>query len=292
MKSGVLRSSGAGVFADPYADAAAAGARVIAVASGKGGAGKSNLTVNLGLALAAAGRRVIILDADLGLANVEVLLGVTPPASLFDCLYHGRDIREVLVPAPGGVRFISGGSGFLELANLDRRRRERLIASLALLEEEADFLLIDTGAGISKNVLAFLAAAGEVIVVITPEPTSLTDGYSLIKVLARFRSHRRVLLAVNRAAGEKEAVDTFRRVERAVDRFLDIGVDYLGAVYEDRAVTRAVRAQVPFLLAEPRSQPAKSVTAMAGRLLTGGREEAARRSGIKGFFHRLVRVFE
>ncbi|OAT79921.1 MinD/ParA family protein [Desulfotomaculum copahuensis] len=293
IKTGVLRrSAGAGAFAPACPEAAPAGARVLAVASGKGGVGKSNLTVNLGLALAALEQRVIILDADLGLANVEVLLGVTPPVNLFDCLYRGRDIHDALVPAPGGVRFISGGSGFLELANLDQQRRSQLVASLAQLDGEADFLLIDTGAGISKNVLAFLAAAGEVIVVITPEPTSLTDGYALIKVLSRFRSHREVLLAVSRAAGGAEARETARRVEAAAGRFLDIGVRYLGAIYEDRAVNRAVRAQRPFMLAEPRSRPARAVADMAGQLLTGRREEAAvRRPGINGFFSRLARAF-
>lgn len=273
------------------AEPAAGIARVIAVTSGKGGVGKSNLTVNLGLALAAFNQRVIILDADLGLANVEVLLGVSPPATLFDCIYRDRDIRDVVVPAPGGVRFISGGSGFLELANLDSARRKRLISSLALLDGMADCILIDTGAGLSKNVLGFLAAAGEVIVVITPEPTSLTDGYSLIKVLARFGVHREVLLVVNRAGSEQEALATARRMETVAGRFLGLPLACLGFLQEDRAVTRAVRGQRPFYLAEPRSQPARSVTAMARSLMTGRREEAPSRTGVRGFVDRLVRLF-
>ncbi|WP_341473744.1 MinD/ParA family protein [Desulfofundulus thermobenzoicus] len=269
---------------------AAGAARVIAVTSGKGGVGKSNLTVNLGLALASLNRRVIILDADLGLANVEVLLGVSPPYTIYDCLYRNRDIREVLLPAPGGIQFISGGSGFLELANLDRARRQRLISSLAVLDTLADYILIDTGAGLSKNVLGFLAAAGEVIVVITPEPTSLTDGYSLIKVLARFRSHREVLLVINRAAGDQEALATARRVEMVAERFLNLPVNYLGHLPEDRAVNRAVREQRPFVLADPRCRAARNVTAMARTLATGRREEAPP-PGARGFVGRLLKIF-
>ncbi|WP_207712923.1 MinD/ParA family protein [Desulfofundulus sp. TPOSR] len=276
----------------PSAESRTAVARVIAVTSGKGGVGKSNLTVNLGLALAALNQQVIILDADLGLANVEVLLGISPPCTLYDCLYRDRDIREVLVPAPGGVQFISGGSGFLELANLDRARWQRLLASLTLLDNLADFILIDTGAGLSKNVLGFLAAAGEVIVVLTPEPTSLMDGYSLIKVLARFKVHREVLLVVNRAGSEQEARATVRRVEMAADRFLGLPVVYLGAINEDRAVIRAVRNQRPFYLAEPRSQPARSVAAMARCLTGGGSREEPPRPGLRGFVQRLARLFD
>ncbi len=275
----------------PAEEPRAAAARVIAVTSGKGGVGKSNLAVNLGLALAALEQRVIILDADLGLANVEVLLGLTPPCTLYDCLYRGRDIREVLVPAPGGVQLISGGSGFLELANLDRAHWQRLLSSMALLDGLADFVLVDTGAGLSRNVLGFLAAAGEVIVVVTPEPTSLADGYSLIKVLARFNLHRQVLLAVNRAGSEQEALATARRLEMVAGRFLNLPVVYLGAIPEDRVVHRAVREQRPFYLAEPRSRPARSVAAMARFLASGMSREDQSRPGLRGFVQRLARLF-
>jgi len=272
--------------------------RVIAVTSGKGGVGKTNLVVNLSLALARLGRRVIILDADLGLANAEVLMGITPRYTLFDCVCGTKEISEILTPAPWGVQIISGGSGFLELANLDSRRQQKIIDALDLLAD-ADFILIDTGAGISRNVLGFVAAAQEVIVVLTPEPTSLTDAYSLIKVLAEFKVHRRVLLVVNRAANEQEAAATAQRITAVARRFLEIELVHLGSLYEDRAVLQAVRRQQPFVLFAPDSRPAVRVKALARHLVNG--QDAAGAAGaagtvppggtLRGFWQKIIYFF-
>ncbi|MEW5898342.1 MAG: MinD/ParA family protein [Bacillota bacterium] len=265
------------------------GARVIAVTSGKGGVGKTSLVVNLSLALARLGRRVIILDADLGLANVEVLMGVTPHYTLFDCVCGTKEIGEILTPAPLGVQIISGGSGFLELANLDARQQQKIIAALDLLDD-ADFILIDTGAGISRNVLGFVAAAEEVIVVLTPEPTSLTDAYSLIKILAKFKVHRQVMLVVNRAADEREAAAAAKRMAAVAERFLEIELVHLGSICEDRTVSRAVRRQQPFVLFEPGSGPAARIKELAQRLVNG-KEAVPPGGAFRGFLQKIIHLF-
>lgn len=270
------------------------GCRVIAVSSGKGGVGKTSLTVNLAISLAKLGKRVVIFDADLGLANAEVLLGITPPNTLFDWLYGDRRIEDIVVPGPFGVMLISGGSGFLEMANIDNGRRYKLIESLSYFDSVADFLIIDTGAGISKNVLGFVAAAGEVVIVVTPDPTSLTDAYSVIKVLARYKVHQEVMMVINRARDEKEAKMTLNRMENAISRFLQIKVHNIGWIAEDRAVSQAVKKQEPFCLYSPNSQPARSIMGIADYLITGrGEFEYGQGSfsGAGGFFRRLTRLF-
>jgi len=270
------------------------GARVIAVSSGKGGVGKTSLVVNLGITMAAMGKRVVIFDADLGLANAEVLMGITPPSTLFDCLYGNKEIEEIIIPGPCGVKLVSGGSGFLELANLDSARRQKIIESLCYFDREADFLLIDTGAGISKNVLGFVAAASEVIVVVTPEPTSLTDAYSLIKVLAMFRVHTEVMLVVNRAGDEREALRTAQRVEKVVGQFLQIRVNSIGWIMDDKAVSRAVKDQEPFSMFHQNSPASQSISRIAKYLITGQQQAGSwspSGAGAGGFIRRLARLF-
>ncbi len=266
----------------------AAGPRVVAVTSGKGGVGKTSLVVNLALALAHLGQRVVVFDADLGLANVEVLLGISPPHTLHDVVFGGKSMEEVLVPGPCGIKFISGGSGFQELANLDTAQRERLIRGLAYFQHQADFLLVDTGAGISRNVLGFVAASQEVIVVVTPEPTSLTDAYGLIKVLAKFKVHSHAYLVVNRALDDREAVQTAHKMEMVAGRFLQFRVHHLGSLLEDGVVGQAVKVQQPFVLLQPHGAAARRVAEMARYLVEGYRAPAAR--GINGFIGRLVRL--
>ncbi len=163
------------------------GPRAIAVASGKGGVGKTSLSVNLALCLAKMGLKVTLFDADLGLANAEVLLGLFPSFSLYEVLYGDKTIEEITVQGPLGINVVSGGSGCLEMANLDHARRQRLLKMFNQFSGPDDIIIIDNGAGINKNVLGFVAAAGEVIIVVTPDPTSLTDAYALIKVLDNFK---------------------------------------------------------------------------------------------------------
>jgi len=261
--------------------------RVIAVASGKGGVGKTSLSVNLGILLAGAGRRVVLCDADLGLANAEVVLGVRPAASLMDVVFGARGIVDVMTPA-AGLSLISGGSGLAELANLNRLQRQRLLKEITSLKDGTDYLILDTGAGLSKTVLGFVAAAGEVIVVVTPEPTSLTDAYGLIKILDRYRVHREVLVLANRVSGEKEGRIVYRRLAAVAGRYLcDIELKFAGYVREDAAVSQAVREQVPLVLARPHSPAARDLARVAGVL----DREPRPAPGVGGFIKKLFRLF-
>lgn len=266
------------------------GPRVIAVTSGKGGVGKTNLAVNLGLALAKMGKRIVLFDADLGLSNGEVLLGVSPRFSLYDALYAGKGIEDIVTKVAYGMRLVSGGSGIQELANLDRAQRSRIVEMLTYFRDSTDYLLIDTGAGISKNVLGFVAAAQEVIVVVTPEPTSLTDGYSLIKVLSRYRVHEKVYLVVNRVKGETDAAQTARKIQLVAKKFLGFEIEHIGSVYDDPAVPRAVRNQQPFVLTEPHSLPSREVEELA-RFFTRDDRQTEGAKAIEGFFGRLLKLF-
>ncbi len=262
------------------------GPRALAVTSGKGGVGKTSISVNLAISLAQMGQRVTLFDADLGMANAEVLMGLVPPYSLYDVLYGGKTIEEVAVRGPLGINVISGGSGLVEMANLDRERRRYLLDMLSRAGRDDDFLIVDTGAGIGKNVLGFVAAAKEVIVVITPEPTSLTDAYALIKVLDRFDVHREVGVVVNRAADQREASRVYGRLLAVVERFLKIKLNNLGWIPEDKAVAQAVKNQQPFALANPSSAASRSIASVASVLLHG---ETPPASG--NFWGRLIRLF-
>jgi flagellar biosynthesis protein FlhG len=270
---------------------AGTGARVVAVTSGKGGVGKTSLVVNLGICLAGMGRRVVIFDADLGLANVEVLMGISPPCTLYDFVYGKKSLEDIIVPGPGGIKLVSGGSGFLELANLEHRQRQKLIDSLDYFDRETDFLLVDTGAGISKNVLGFVAAAGEVVVVVTPEPTSFTDAYSLIKVLSNYQVHRRVKLVVNQALDKDEAAVTYKKMETVVSQYLNISLHSLGWVVKDSLLSQSVKEQKPLCMYYPRSPSARGIALLAQNLLTGSETPAENYVGAGGFISRLMRLF-
>jgi len=263
------------------------GPRAIAVASGKGGVGKTSLTVNLALCLARMGVRVTLFDADLGLANAEVMMGLTPRYSLYEVLYGDKTIEEITVQGPLGINVISGGSGFMEMANLDHARRQWLVKMFNRFSGHGEVLLIDNGAGINKNVLSFVAAAGEVIIVVTPDPTSLTDAYALIKVLANYKVHSEVYLVVNRATDKREAANTLNRIRTVAGRFLDIKINDLGWIPEDKSVIQAIKKQQPFFLTSPGSPASRSVAGMAQFLIGGERPSLAG----EGFWSKLLRFF-
>ena len=262
------------------------GPKAIAVASGKGGVGKTSIAVNLALCLAKMGNRVTVFDADLGLANAEVLLGIVPPYSLFEVLYGGMTLEEIAVQGPYGIRVISGGSGFLEMSNLDRSRRQQLLRMFNQFVNKDEIVLIDTGAGINKNVLGFVAAAEEVIIVITPEPTSLTDAYALIKILANFKLHSEVSIVVNRAVDRNEAMRTLGRISTATGRFLDIKINFLGWIPDDKSVSRAVKNQQPYIITNPNAPASRSITGIAEALVGGNRLASN-----EGFWNKLMGLF-
>lgn len=265
-------------------------ARVIAVTSGKGGVGKTNFSTNLSLCMAATGQRVIVLDADLGLANLHVVLGVSPPYNLEHVLRGERTVSDILHPGPGNIRIVAGGSGITELANLEEDDRRAFIAGLSELDTLADVIVIDTGAGLARNVLAFLCAVDEILVVTTPEPTAITDAYATIKVMSQENPNARMLLVVNMAHSEAEANAVAHRLQSIAKRFLAANLDYLGFIPQDAAVSRAVRAQQPFLLAQPTCQAAGAIRRIAADL--GYRKpDPERPSGVNALLSRMQRFF-
>jgi flagellar biosynthesis protein FlhG len=260
--------------------------RVIAVASGKGGVGKTNLAANLAVALGRQGLRVCVLDADLGLANLDVIFGLAPRLSLLHVLRGERRLPEIVVDGPAGVLVIPAASGFEELTALGASERIRLLDEVDALDLGLDMLLVDTAAGISGNVLYFTAAAAEALVVITPEPTALTDAYALMKVLATRYGRREFLVAVNMAAGAADAEAAFARLARVAERFLAVRLEYQGYVPHDDAVPRAVRNQVPVVLAAPSAPASLALAQLAQRL--GGRPVPGPTGGLQFFFRRLL----
>ncbi|MBN2897939.1 MAG: MinD/ParA family protein [Clostridia bacterium] len=238
---------------------------VITVSSGKGGVGKTNFTVNLGIALSKQGKRVTIIDADLGLANVDVILGIIPKYTLSHIVKNEKSIEEIMIEGPYGLKVISGGSGMLDLVNLREDQIESLIHSFDKLNEISDYILIDTGAGLSKSVLSFIKAASDVVVVITPDPTSITDAYALIKNISEEEKH--INLVINRVESSKEGAEVFGKLERAAKKFLEIKLNNLGYVYEDNNVKKSVRSQRPFCLEYPNSIATKGIELIAYNLV-------------------------
>lgn len=263
-----------------------AGTRVMAVTSGKGGVGKSSLVLNLGLALAERGQRIIILDADLGLANINIMLGNEPIYTLWDVVENRVSLRETLENGPSGVRIIPGGSGITELARLDSAALTNIIQAFQELEGECDWLLIDTSAGISDNVLAFVLAADEALVVTNPEPTALADAYGLIKAVWEQDGQVALKLLMNRAQTRDQGTRLGTRLTELAFKALGQSVEFLGQVAEDPAVTRSVVKQVPFYSAYPNSDATHDVADLADFLLH--RVPPARRGGWGAFVRRLV----
>ncbi len=267
-------------------DPAPAGLRTIAVASGKGGVGKTNVTANLAVALARRGLRVCVLDADLGLANLDVLLGLSPELSLLHVLRGERSLAEVIVEGPAGIRIIPAASGFAELTALGPEAQLRLLEQVETLDGSLDVLLLDSASGISGNVLYFAAAAAEILVVITPEPTAITDAYALVKVLAARYGRREFLVAVNMAAGPADAEAAFARLARVAERFLRVRLEYQGHIPWDDAVTRSVRQQLPVVLGVPGTPASLALGQLALRL--ADRPPPAVTGGVQFFFRRLL----
>ncbi len=241
-------------------------ARAFAIASGKGGVGKTNLAVNLAIALAAS-HRTCLLDADLGLANADVLCGLSPRSTLEEVLLRGRPLDEVMVLAPGGFRLLPGASGVASVANLGAEGRRRLIAELAQLERSTDLLLIDTAAGIAANTMAFVAAAHTTLVVVTPEPTAITDAYGTVKTLVAKVRKPSIKLLVNMATDREEGEEVYRRIDRVARTFLDTPLELAGIVPFDAALRRCVKRREPVLLAEPDCPASRAIRAIARGLV-------------------------
>lgn len=237
---------------------------VFSVTSGKGGVGKTNLSVNLALALSQKGKRVALVDADLGLANVDVVLGLTPRKNLFHLFHEGASLRDILYPTSYGFSILPASSGISDMLTLSTGQKLELLESVGELEDELDYLIVDTGAGINDNVLYFNLAAQERLVVLTPEPTSLTDAYALIKVLKLKHGVEHFKVCVNMAPDQKAAKDMFSCLYQACDRFLSgVSLDLAGVIPRDNNVRKAVVNQKPFLALEPQSPASKAVNQLA-----------------------------
>lgn len=263
--------------------------RVVAVTSGKGGVGKTNLSVNLAYALKALGYHVLVFDADLGLANVDVLLGTTPRWHLGHMLRGERTIRELIYTAPEGLHLVAGGSGIAELVDLSDEELSRFLNQIRELQGLYDYLLIDTGAGVGRGVLSFSVAADEVLVVTTPEPTAITDAYAVTKGILRRRPGARISLVVNQAASRQEAEEAANRLSTTVLRFLEAHVEMVGYIPSDPQVGKAVRQQLPFYLTAPDAPASRALTDLAQRLAGVNGEGNQPPAGL--FFERLRRMF-
>ncbi len=265
--------------------------RVIAVTSGKGGVGKSNIVINLGITLTRMGQKVLIIDADLGLANIDILLGLTPAFNIKDVFSGEKTLAEVIIEGPGGIKILPSSSGIQEMAELSEDQKVFLLNELDNYTDNFNVVLIDTGAGISSNVLYFNIAAQERIVVANNEPTSITDAYALIKVLATKYAERRFHLLINELSSPQEAEFVYRNLSKVADRFLggQVSIDYLGFIPGDEAVLQAVLKQQAVVELFPQARVSQGFREVAQRLLD--MEPAQVLDGnIKFFWRQLVQL--
>ncbi len=267
-------------------------ARIFTVTSGKGGVGKSNLAVNLAVQMQKRGKRVIIFDADFGLANVEIMFGAIPKFNLSDLIYRGKSIREIITPGPMDIGFISGGSGITGVNNLTKEQLRFLIGNLEKLDELADVIIIDTGAGISDNVLEFVMASPEILLLVTSEPSSLTDAYSLLKAVHRNEEFRqaqsKIKVISNRVISEEEGVGIYDKLNAVVGQFLNGDLEYLGIIPQDELVEKAVRQQQPVSILYPDAKATRAFEQLSGYLLEGTVAPIEEKRGIVQLLSRFI----
>lgn len=262
--------------------------QVIAVTGGKGGVGKSSVAVNLATALTTAGRRVLLLDGDLGLANVDVLLGLSPRYTLAHVLNGERTLEEIIVRTADGLQIVPAASGVAELANLGTAQHLGLVQAFSSLSQRLDVLIVDTAAGIADGVLRFSQAAQQVLLVVCDEPTSITDAYALVKVLSRSHGVSRFRVLANRTRASGQGAELFAKLERVTTRFLDVTLEYAGEIPEDPYLQRAIREQKPVSVAYPSSPAALGFKKLAVRADKWPVPDGPR-GNLEFFMERLVR---
>lgn len=270
-------------------------ARVITITSGKGGVGKTSLSVNLAINLSRMGKRVMILDADFGLANIEVMLGIRPQYNLADLMYRGKSLQEIITNGPENIGFISGGSGIQELSHLSKEQVIYLVKKLYELDECADIIIVDTGAGITDPVIEFVAASSEVLLVATPEPTSITDAYALLKTLNRktefSAESTSIKLISNKIKSEEDGEELFNKLSLVSDKFLNIKLEYLGGIPQDELVSKAIMHQVPTSLLYPHTDASKAIASISAMLMADSEVSTGEKSGkgIVQLFSNLIK---
>lgn len=267
-------------------------ARVITVTSGKGGVGKSNTAINLAIQFRKMDQKVIILDADFGLANIEIMFGTVPRYNLYDLIYQGKNIRDIITWGPMDVGFISGGSGIVGMANLSQDYLNYIIQNLVELDSMADVIIVDTGAGISNAVLEFLVASNEILLVTTPEPTSITDSYSLLKALnrhSRFKpEYTSINVLANKVKNEEEGNMLYHKLNTVVSRYLKLPIEYLGYIPQDEQLSRAVMQQTPISIQNTSARSALAYGGIARKLMNVEEESPKVKHGMMAFFSHIM----
>jgi flagellar biosynthesis protein FlhG len=260
--------------------------RVIAVSSGKGGVGKTNMSINIAIAYAQLGKKVLVMDADLGLANVNVAMGIIPKYNLYHLIRQKKKMKDIIINTDFGIQIVAGASGFSKIANLSDDEREHFIEEISRMDA-VDIIIIDTSAGVSSNVLDFIAAADDAVIVTTPEPTAITDAYGIIKIIATEIDNMNlgIKLIVNRVKSVTEGKKVSERVINIASQFLNLKVDYLGYVYDDPQVSQAILKQKPFIIVDPDSKASICIKHIVSRL---EKVEYKEGGGLKKFLNRLV----
>lgn len=269
--------------------------RLITVTSGKGGVGKSNFTLNFALGLLESGQKAVIFDADLGFANLDVLMGISPKKHLLHLVEPKATIWDILEKGSGGLEFIAGGTGFTQIMKFDEGKLDTIFGQLEMLQGYADTILFDTGAGISNESIRFILSADEVLLVTTPEPTSITDAYALIKMIHSQNPKTTIRLVVNRVTSYQEGKQTADKLAMVAKRFLEMELSTLGFVPDDAHVSKAVKQQRPFFLTYPQSQASKGIRDLVQTYIgTAGIGSTAKNhavpSGLKGFLSKMRKM--
>ncbi|EMF83678.1 putative flagellar biosynthesis protein FlhG [Leptospira weilii serovar Topaz str. LT2116] len=264
--------------------------KIVAIASGKGGVGKSTISVNLAISMARAGQKVLVFDGDLGLANVNVILGIIPKYNLYHVVKGHKSLKDIVIQTPEGVDIIAGASGYSQLANLNDTQRNSLIKGFSELDNY-DVMIIDTGAGISSNVIGLTLPADDVIVITTPEPTAITDSYGLIKAIVSQNRDKNLKMVVNRV---RSAIEGKKVADRVIDisgQFLEVKVENLGFIFQDEEVEKSIREQKPYIISSPKSKAAACLNRITYSLLNQ-EIEPLEDSGISGFFKKFFNFMD
>lgn len=266
--------------------------RIITVTSGKGGVGKSNFTLNFALSLQKRGYKVLVFDADIGLANIDVLMGITAKYNLYHLLKKEKTIWEIIQKGHEDLQFIAGGSGFNDLIRLTEEQLDYFAEQVGQLNGHVDYIIFDTGAGLSKETLKFIVAAQETIVVTTPEPTSITDAYAIIKMVNSLNYKVPFKLVVNRVTDWREGRQTADKIGLVAKQFLQLDIPTLGFVMDDNSVSKAVKKQVPFTVAFPNSDASKSIGELADRYIANMPQEEQGPGAVKGFLSKMMKLLK